>query len=99
MRAGPGGVSKRLSTARDGQVLAAVTRADAVAGARCELAADLRRIDARIRETRKKTDAAVRASGTSLTGLFGIGLVVAASIIGEARDVTPVPGPGPLRRL
>jgi hypothetical protein len=66
-----------------------------VAAARCELAADLigdlRRIDARIRETRKKTEAAVRASGTSLTGLFGVGPVVAATVIGEARDITRFP--------
>jgi transposase len=91
----PGGVSKRLSAPGAERILASLTPADAVAAARCELAADLiedlRRIDARIRETRKKTDAAVRASGTSLTGLFGIGPIVAASIIGEARDVTRFP--------
>jgi hypothetical protein len=43
--------------------------------ARCELAADLlddlHRLDARIRETRKKLAAAVAAAGTSLSGLFG----------------------------
>jgi hypothetical protein len=48
-----------------------VTPPDAVAAARCELAAayieDLRRIDARQRDARRKLDAAVRASGTSLT--------------------------------
>ncbi len=65
---------------------------DAVAAARWELAAalieDLRRIDAQLRETRKKLDAAVRASGTSLTGLFGAGPVIAATVIGEVRDVS-----------
>jgi hypothetical protein len=64
--------------------------------ARCELAADfvedLRRIDARIRETRKRTDTAVRASGTSLTGLFGVGPVIAAAVIGDVRDVSRFPG-------
>ena len=53
--------------------------------ARCELAAafleDLRRIDAQIRETRKMLAAAVAATGTSLTGLFGVGLVIAAAVI------------------
>jgi transposase len=92
----PGGVSRRLSAPGAELVLASLTPADAVAGARCELAADLiedlRRIDARIRETRKKTGTAVRASGTSLTGLFGVGPVVAATVIGEARDVTRFPG-------
>ena len=64
--------------------------------ARCELAAayieDLRRIDAQLRETRKKLDAAVQASGTSLTGLFGVGPVVAAAVIGDVRDVSRFPG-------
>ena len=63
-----------------------------MAAARWELAAalieDLRRIDAQLGETRKKLDTAVRASGTSLTGLFGVGPVIAATIIGEVRDVS-----------
>jgi transposase len=67
-----------------------------VAAARCELAAayvgDLRRIDAQMRKARKKLDAAVRASGTSLTGLFGVGPVVAATVIGAVRDVSRFPG-------
>lgn len=91
----PGGVSRRLSAPGAERILASLAPADAVAAARCELAADLtqdlRRIDARIRETRKKTGTAVRASGTSLTGLFGVGPVVAATVIGEARDVTRFP--------
>jgi len=33
---------------------------------------DLRGIDARMRETRKKLTAAVQAAGTSLTGLFAV---------------------------
>jgi transposase len=92
----PGGVSRRLSAPAAERILVSLTPADAVAAARCDLAAglieDLRRIDARIRETRKKTGAAVRASGTSLTGLFGVGPVVAATVIGEARDITRFPG-------
>jgi transposase len=91
----PGGVSRRITAGQAGQILASLTPADAVAAARCELAADLagdlHRIDVRIRENRKKTDAAVRASGTSLTGLFGVGPVVAAVVIGEVRDVTRFP--------
>jgi transposase len=66
--------------------------AGAVEGARRELAAafveDLRGIDARIGETRTKLAAAVQAAGTSLTGLFGVGPVVAAAVIGDVRDVS-----------
>ena len=47
----------------------------------------MRRLDARIRESKKKLAVAVRASGTSLTGMFGVGPVVAATVIGDAGDV------------
>jgi transposase len=91
----PGGFPRHLSAGQAGRVLASLTPADAVAAARCELAADLigdlRRIDARMHDTGKKTGAAVRASGTGLTGLSGAGPVVAATVIGEARDVTRFP--------
>ena len=64
--------------------------------ARWELAAafleDLRRIDAGIRKTHKKLAAAVAAARTSLTGLFGVGPVIAAAVIGDVRDVSRFPG-------
>jgi hypothetical protein len=53
-----------------------------------ELVADLRRVDALLRETRKKLATAVRASGTTLTGVFGIGPAIAATVIGDVRDVS-----------
>jgi transposase len=88
----PGGVAKKIIAAHAARLLESITPPDAVAAARCELAAalveDLRRIDARLRETRAKLDTAVRASGTSLTSLFGVGPVIAATIIGEVRDVS-----------
>jgi hypothetical protein len=66
-----------------------------VEAARWELAAefteDLRGIDARIRQTRNKLAAAVRAAGTSLTGLFGVGPVIAAAVIGDVRHVARFP--------
>ena len=69
----PGGVCKEITAAQAAQILASITPADAVAVARLQLAAefteDLRGIDAAIRETRKKLAIAVRAAGTSLTGL------------------------------
>ena len=48
-------------------------------------------MDARIRETRKKTAAAVRAAATCLTGLFGVGPVIAAAVIGDVRHVSRFP--------
>ena len=47
---------------------------------------DLRRIDAQMREARKRLTAAVRASGTTLTEIFGVGPVIAAVVIGETGD-------------
>jgi transposase len=66
-----------------------------VDAARCELAAafvgDLRSIDAQLRETRKKLTTAVQATGTSLTGLSGVGPVIAAAVTGDVRDVSRFP--------
>ena len=92
----PGGVPKAITTARAARVLKAIRPEGAVQAARCELAAafleDLRRIDAGIRETRKKLAVTVAAAGTSLTGLFGVGPVIAAAVIGDVRDVSRFPG-------
>ncbi|HEY7011361.1 MAG TPA: transposase [Streptosporangiaceae bacterium] len=92
----PGGVPKAIRAVAAARLLASITPAGAVEAARCELAAafleDLRGIDARIRETRKKLAVAVQATGTSLTGLYGIGPVVAAAVIGDVRDVSRFPG-------
>jgi transposase len=92
----PGGVPKAITTARAARVLKALRPAGAVETARWELAADLlddlRRIDTRMRESRKKLAAAVAAAGTSLTGLSGVGPVIAAAVIGDVRDVSRFPG-------
>jgi transposase len=85
----PGGVPKKIIAAHAARLLGSITPPDAVAAARWELAAalveDLRRIDGQMLETRKKLDTAVKASGTSL---FGVGPVIAATVIGEVRDVS-----------
>jgi hypothetical protein len=61
----PGGASKRISAARAGQLLDGISPAGTMQAARCELAAeflaDLRRIDARIRDAKKKLTTAIRA--------------------------------------
>jgi transposase len=92
----PGGVSKPIYASHAARILQQITPPDAVAAARCELAAafieDLRRIDARIRDTRKKLAVAIQATGTSLTGLFGVGPVIAAAVIGDVREVSRFPG-------
>jgi transposase len=91
----PGGAWKQITAGQAGRILESVTPAGAVAAARWELAAEhaagLRGIDAQIRQTRKRIDAAVRGAGTSLTGIFGAGPVIAAAVIGDVRDVSRFP--------
>src|SRR5262250_1700628 len=91
----PGGVPGQITAGQAAHLLDAITPADAVEEARWELAAeltdDLRGVDAQIRETRKKAATAVRAAGTGLTGLFGVGPVIAAAVIGDVRHVSRFP--------
>ena len=92
----PGGVSKAITAPHAARLVASIAPSGAVEAARAELAAafleDLRSVDARIRETRKTLAAAVQAAGTSLTGLFGVGPVIAAAVIGDVRTVSRFPG-------
>jgi len=87
----PGGVSMEITAACAATVLASIAPADAAALARCELAVqfldDLRRLDRQRPETRKRLAAEVRASGSSVTEVFGVGPVVAAIVLAEAGDI------------
>jgi transposase len=47
----------------------------------------LRRIDAQMRQARNKLTAAARASGTTLTRVYGVGPVIAATVPGAAAGV------------
>ena len=91
----PGGVRKEITAGQAARILERVTPAGAVAQARCELAGefvtDIRRLDAQLRDTSKKLAAAVKASGTSLTGIFGVGPVIAGTVIGDVRQVFRFP--------
>jgi transposase len=88
----PGGFGKEITARHATGLLQRISPADAVTQARYDLAAefieDLRRLDAQLRDTRKKLTAAVKASGTSLTGIFGVGPVIAATVIGAVGDVS-----------
>jgi len=92
----PGGHSREISAGQAARILERLTPSGAVAQARCELAAeflaDLRRLDAQLRDTNRKLAAAVKASRTSLTGIFGVGPVIAGTVIGDVRQVFRFPG-------
>ena len=86
----PGGFSREITAGQAASMLKRIRPSGPAARARRELAAefpaDLRRLDTQIRATRNKLAAAVQASGTTLTEIFGIGPVIAAAILGTAGD-------------
>jgi transposase len=90
----PGGISKAITAAHATRVLDAIEPADAVAAARHQLAGefleDLRRIDAQLRQAKNRLTAAVRASGTTLTQVYGVGPVIAATVLGAVTDVSRI---------
>ena len=91
----PGGITKEIVAAQAANVLEGIEPSGAVEVARCELAAefldDLRRIDAQLRDTKKRLTAAVRASGTTVTEVFGVGPVIAATVTGYVADASRFP--------
>ena len=91
----PGGISKAITAGQATHALESVQPSGAVQTARCELAAeflhDLRRIDAQMLATKKRLTVAVRASGTTVTDVFGAGPVIAATMIGYVADVARFP--------
>jgi len=91
----PGGVPDEITAGQAARILEQVAPDGAVAQARCELAAellaDIRHLDAQRREVKKKLAAAVTSSGTSLTEVFGVGPVIAATVIGDVITVARFP--------
>jgi transposase len=91
----PGGIAGEITARRAARFLDKITPETPAAAARRDLAAeflaDLRRLDGQRRECATKLATAVRASGTSVTGLFGVGPVIAGLVIGDVPDVTRFP--------
>jgi transposase len=91
----PGGIGREITAAKASRILGQVTPPDAAAEARCELAAelvaDIHRLDTQLREVSKKLTAAVKASATTVTMVFGVGPVSAGTIIGDVRHVWRFP--------
>jgi transposase len=88
----PGGVRGEIYAAQAAKLLEGIEPDGAVAGARHELASDLlddlRRVDAQLRDSKKRLTAVVAASKTTTTEVFGVGPVVAATVVGITGDVT-----------
>jgi transposase len=88
----PGGVSKRITAGQAARILEAAEPLGAAGMARWVLAeqflTDLRRIDIQRRDVQRKLAVAVRASGTTVTEIFGVGPAVAAAVIGDVTDIS-----------
>ena len=91
----PGGVARNITASRAAAIPGQHMPDSDVALAWHALAADhladLRRIDGRIADTMTRLTAAVKASGTTLTEVFGVGPVIAATVLGDVADPSRFP--------
>ena len=87
----PGGFAKEISAAQAIRVLADITAQGAAATARLELAHELldelRSLDEQRRATKTRIARIVAASPTSLTDVYGVGPIVAATVLGYVGDI------------
>jgi transposase len=94
----PGGLSDRLSADRAAKVLRSIRPDEPVAIERkriaLELLGDVRRLDQQLAAIGERITAAVEASGTTVTDVYGIGPVLAATIVGHTGHISRFPSAG-----
>ena len=87
----PGGISKELNASDAVRLLNELEPITAVEQTRYDLAHelldDVERLDVQLKESHKRIKTAVKASGTSLTELYGVGPILACELIGYTGDV------------
>jgi transposase len=87
-----GGITKEINASDVDRFLEALTPANPVEQTRYDLAIelldDIRRLDTQLKASHKRIRDAVRASGTTVTDLFGVGPILAAMVIGYSADIT-----------
>lgn len=90
-----GGIPDEIYAEKAALLLSTVEADSAVAAARVELANelldDLRRVDRQRAESKKRLEEVVAASGTTTIDIFGVGPVVAATVVGVTGDVARFP--------
>jgi transposase len=91
----PGGISKEVVVSQALALLEGVAPAGAAAVERHRLALevvdDLDHLETQRMASKARIRTAVAASGTTLTDIFGVGDVVAASLIGHSGDIDRFP--------
>jgi transposase len=94
----PGGVSGKLSADRAARILRGIrpkgTSARLRRGLASEVLRDVRTLDRKIADLNARIEVEVEASGTSLTQIFGVGSILAATIIGAVGSVARFPSKG-----
>lgn len=87
----PGGTKRGLTAARAKTLLASVRPRDEVGRLRKQIAvdllADLIAVDKKLKTIGAQIKQLVAATSTSLTNVYGVGPVIAASVLGEVLDV------------
>jgi len=91
----PGGVTGKLSADRAARILRGIRPRGASSRVRRRLASeillDVRTLDRKIADLNERIEAEVEASGTALTQIFGVGPILAATIIGAVGSVARFP--------
>lgn len=91
----PGGFAKEITAGQATQALADITALSATDAARLELAHELldelRTVDEQRRATKRRITRIVAASKTSVTDIYGVGPIVAATVLGYVGDVRRFP--------
>jgi transposase len=87
----PGGIAKELNASDAVALLGTFDPITPVEQIRYELALelleDVKRLDVQLKESHKRIKTAVRASGTTLTDLYGVAPILASALIGYTGDV------------
>jgi transposase len=87
----PGGIAKEMYVS-DADVLMAKLHPQTPAqqmrfDLALELLDDVRRLDGQLKESHRRIRVAIKASGTSLTEIYGVGPIIAATLVGYSGDI------------
>jgi transposase len=91
----PGGFGKEITAAQADEALAGITAIGACDSARLELAHELldelRSVDQQRRATKNRLTRIIAASKTSITDIYGVGPIIAATVLGYVGDIHRFP--------
>jgi transposase len=93
-----GGIGVKISVSNASELLDRICVTDEASRYRImvarEVVDDIARLDATLRASKKRIAVAVTASGTTLTDIYGVGPIGAATIIGYTKNITRFPTRG-----